>query len=81
MLGRQLCGALARQDTLERFVKRREKVSIMKIYNLHGIHAVIAWDFSLHVNNHLSGRKMVIIKIEMGTAGFEWSGFSWAINR
>jgi len=23
-LGRQLCGALARQDTLERFAKRRE---------------------------------------------------------
>ena len=31
MLGRQLCGALARQDTLERFVKGREKVRIMKI--------------------------------------------------
>ena len=31
VLGRQLCGALARQDTLERFVKRRGKVSIMKI--------------------------------------------------
>lgn len=31
VLGRQLCGALARQDTQERFVKRREKVRIMKI--------------------------------------------------
>ena len=31
VLGLQLCGALARQDTLELLVKRRGKVSIMKI--------------------------------------------------
>ena len=31
VLGLQLCGARARQDTQERFVKRRGKVSIMKI--------------------------------------------------
>ena len=44
---------------------------------LHGILAVIAWDFSLDVNYHISDRTN---NGEMGMACFEWSGFSWAIN-
>ena len=43
--------------TLERFVKRREKVSIMKIkFYMGSIYSVIAWYFSVLVNCHLSDR-------------------------
>lgn len=49
VLGRQLCGALARQDTLERFVKGREKANVQQSPVKTAVLALETTDVNAHL--------------------------------
>lgn len=49
MLGRQLCGALARQDTQERFVKRRRKANVQQSPVKTAVLALETTDVNAHL--------------------------------